>query len=132
MCANLRRATRAVTQLYDDALRETGLRVTQFTLLQVLQRTGSMMQSELADALALDSTTLTRSLRPLIEAHLIAAAAGRDRRERHLALTARGRRRLDDVQPAWERAQKRLRSALEGTAWESLMRDLHGLAATAR
>ena len=62
-CANLRRATRLVTQSYDAALRPVGLRVTQFTILAVLAKRGQMRQSKLADILGMDGTTLTRNLR---------------------------------------------------------------------
>src|SRR5712691_10551422 len=63
-CASLRRAARAVTQAYDAALQGTGLRATQFTLLQALERTGTTPQMALGELLALDPTTLSRTLRP--------------------------------------------------------------------
>ncbi len=63
MCASFRRASRALTQLYDEALRPVGLRATQFTILQALSLTGEVSQGELAQILAMDSTTLTRTLR---------------------------------------------------------------------
>lgn len=61
MCATLRRASRALTQLYDEALRPLGLRATQFTVLQALSFTGEVSQGELGQLLAMDSTTLTRT-----------------------------------------------------------------------
>src|SRR5213080_2504071 len=65
-CANMRRAARAVTQLYDAALRPSGLRITQFTLLRALARAGGpMTQDALGELLAVDSTTLSRTLRQL-------------------------------------------------------------------
>ncbi len=63
MCASLRRASRSLTQLYDEALRPLGLRATQFTILQALSLAGEVSQGELAQILAMDSTTLTRTLR---------------------------------------------------------------------
>lgn len=65
-CANLRRAARAVTQLYDQELRGSGLKSTQFTPLEALAEIPGTTQGGLGDLLALDSTTLTRTLRPLI------------------------------------------------------------------
>ena len=62
MCATLRRASRALTQLYDEALRPLGLRATQFTVLQALSLTGEVSQRDLGQLLAMDSTTLTRTL----------------------------------------------------------------------
>src|SRR5205823_2489322 len=61
-CASLRRAARAVTQAYEAALKHSGLRATQFTLLQVLERTGTSPQAALGELLALDPTTLSRTL----------------------------------------------------------------------
>src|SRR5437773_5124559 len=82
-CANMRRAARAMTQLYDAALRPSRLRITQFTLLQVLERTGEpMTQGALGDLLALDTTTLSRTLRPLERAKWIRRVEGGDARER--------------------------------------------------
>ena len=63
MCASFRRASRALTQLYDGALHPLGLRATQFTILQALSLAGEVSQGELAQILAMDSTTLTRTLR---------------------------------------------------------------------
>ncbi|MGH9454375.1 MAG: MarR family winged helix-turn-helix transcriptional regulator [Terriglobia bacterium] len=117
-CANLRRAARAVTQLYDQELRGAGLRATQFTLLQVLASAGRIRQGDLGDLLAMDSTTLTRTLRLLVGKGWVSSLPGEDRRERHLLLTPAGRRELDQARPHWERAQQRLRRALGDSKWE--------------
>ncbi len=119
-CANLRRATRAVTQLYDEELRQIGLRTTQFTLLRNIARKGSIRQGELGDLLALDSTTLSRTLKPLASKGWIRAVPGTDRRERHWELTPAGRRQLERAAPLWERAQARLRARLGDPHWEGL------------
>jgi DNA-binding MarR family transcriptional regulator len=119
-CANLRRVTRAVTQLYDEALRPRGLRATQFTLLQVLARRGAVTQGSLANFLATDSTTLSRTLKPLTAAGWIRGFAGGDRRERHLELTPAGRRALERATPAWEAVQGRLRKRLGERTWRAL------------
>ncbi len=117
-CANLRRATRAVTQLYDQELRVAGLRATQFTLLQVLAGAGRITQGHLGDLLAMDSTTLTRTLRLLVGKGWVRSLPGEDRRERHLQLTPAGHREIDQARPHWERAQRRLRNALGDSKWE--------------
>jgi len=132
-CASLRRAARAVTRAYETELRDTGggLRATQFTLLQVLERMGSSPQSALGDLLALDSTTLTRTLRPLARAGWIRAGKGTDQREVRWSLTPAGRRRLARAQPAWERAQARLRARLRPAQWKMLVGDLAAVAAAA-
>lgn len=119
-CASLRRASRAVTQVYDQELRGSGLRVTQFTLLQALELTGSLTQGHLGELLSLDSTTLTRTLRPLLGRGWVRSLPGEDRRERHFQLTPIGRRQLEYARPGWERAQQRLHKALGAKDWPGL------------
>src|SRR2546430_1296990 len=83
-CASLRRTARVVTQLYETELQGTGLRATQFTLLQALEQLGAASQGALGRLLALDATTLSRTLPPLERAGWIRAAAGRDRKSTRL------------------------------------------------
>ena len=130
-CANLRRAARAVTRTYETELRDAGLRATQFTLLQTLERMGTSPQTALGELLALDSTTLSRTLRPLARAGWIRVAKGTDRREVRWSLTPAGRHRLARAQPAWERAQARLRAGLQPAHWKMLIEDLATVAAAA-
>ena len=131
-CASLRRAARAVTQLYDDELRPAGLNTAQFTLLSALARGAPMSQGLLGRLLAIDSTTLSRTLRPLEAKRWISVEPGEDRRERRLELTGPGRAALDEATPAWERAQHRLRSRLGRRAWTTLLADLSRVASQAR
>lgn len=127
-CTSMRRATRAVTRLYDRELRETGLRSTQFTLLQALEIAGELTQGDLASLLSLDSTTLTRSLRPLLDAGWVKSEPGEDRRERHFRLTASGLRKYQDGAPAWRRAQNHLKRAV-GRGWDELEQSLRRVTA---
>jgi DNA-binding MarR family transcriptional regulator len=131
-CASLRRAARAVTQLYEGQLRRLGLNTAQFTLLQALARAEPVSQGSLGRLLALDSTTLTRTLRPLEDRRFIRSEAGADRRERRLRLTKEGRRQLERACPAWQRAQERLKARVGGERWDSLLADLAAVAAAAR
>ena len=132
-CANMRRAARAVTQLYDAALRPSGLRITQFTLLQVLATARApMTQGALGDLLALDSTTLSRTLRPLERAKWIRRVEGSDARERRIELAALGWRALQRATPAWERAQRRLRAGLGRRDWAALQEVLTAAVEAAR
>ena len=120
---SLRRATRAATRLYDRELRESGLRSTQFTLLQALEIAGEVTQGRLGSILSLDSTTLTRSLQALIEEGWVKETRGDDRRERYLRLTSSGRRKYEEATPAWRRVQNRLKKAI-GRSWEEFDADL--------
>src|SRR6516164_8709255 len=117
-CASLRRASRAVTPLYDQELRGSGLRVTQFTLLQALELAGNLTQGGLGELLSLDSTTLTRTLRPLLGKGWVRSLPGEDRRERHFQLTPAGRRQFQHARSGWERAQQRLQKVLGARGWQ--------------
>src|SRR5688572_6632102 len=89
-CFALRRATRAITRLYDRQLRASGLRVNQFTLLVVLTNAGPQPLQVLADILGVERTTLTRNVQPLLAQGLLAESAGDDRRVRRLSVTPAG------------------------------------------
>jgi DNA-binding MarR family transcriptional regulator len=128
MCASLRRASRVITSAYDEALRESGLRSTQFSLLQALESSGELTQGELGERLAIDSTTLTRSLRPLIAAGIVASVVGVDRRERRLTLTPKGNDRKRAATVAWNGVQKRLKRRLGDGMWKRLTEDLRAVA----
>src|SRR5438067_4878742 len=90
MCGNFRRTSRAMTQLYEDALRPLGLRATQFTILQVLSRAGEVSQGQLGEMLAMDSTSLTRTLGIMRREGWVAERRGEDRRQRWLRLAKAG------------------------------------------
>lgn len=120
MCGTLRRASRALTQFYEEALRSTGLRSSQFTILQALSLGGEMMQGLLAEILAMDSTTLTRTLSIMCRHGWIAERRGDDRRKRWLRLTESGEAQLKRALPLWDQTQARLRRQLGDEAWQNL------------
>jgi DNA-binding MarR family transcriptional regulator len=130
-CASLRRASRAVTQLYGAALRDSGVTPTQLALLQALGRLGPVPQGALGRLLVLDPTTLSRTLRPLARAGWIRSAAARDRRESRWALSARGRRQLERARPVWEGIQRELKARVGGGQWRRLLQDLADVASAA-
>src|ERR1700677_4107324 len=111
MSANLRRAARVVNQLYEDEFRPSGLRASQFTLLQALNLAPGISQKRLAQLLEFDSTTLTRTLALLRQRGWLRSEAGTDRRELRLSLTAAGTREYERALPYWQTAQKRLHRA---------------------
>ena len=122
-CANLRRAARAVTRLYNQELRAKQIEITQFTLLMALERTGEISQGELGKLLALDSTTLTRMLELLKKRAWIQEKEGDDRRFRLIRLTTAGQTKFQQSLPNWKRAQDRVENALG----EDTMRKLEGV-----
>jgi DNA-binding MarR family transcriptional regulator len=133
MCGNFRRTARALTQLYEKRLRPYGLRATQLTILQVLSRTGEVSQGQLGEMLAMDSTSLTRTLAIMVHQGWIAQRRGKDLRERWIRLSSAGEMKLGRVLPAWEKVQSRLRRQLGEQAWNSLQqltRQVTGLITT--
>lgn len=111
-----------MTRVYDQEMRRVGLRTTQYALLAWLAVAGEVRQRDLVALTFLDETTLTRNLRPLIGAGWVALSAGEDRREKRVRLTKAGAARLRQARPAWNRAQKRMRSRLPKAAWATLMK----------
>jgi DNA-binding MarR family transcriptional regulator len=120
-CANLRRTTRLVTQLYEEVLRPARITAPQFTLLQALKLAPGISQKQLAEVLGIDSTTLTRTLALLRKRGWLNAQPGTDRRALRLALTKAGEKEYARVLPYWQSAQKRLKRALGDTNWNAMM-----------
>jgi DNA-binding MarR family transcriptional regulator len=115
--------------VYEEEMRGSGLRGTQFTLLQVLDRAGTLSQGDLGASLCIDSTTLSRTLAPLVRSGWIAVRRGSDKRERLFSLTAAGKKKVALVTPRWHRAQRRFKRAMAGDP-ARLERQLRQLAAS--
>lgn len=120
LCSSFRRTSRALTQLYERALRPLGLRASQFTILQVLALAGNLTQRQLGEMLAMDSTTLTRTLAIMTRQGWIAEHRGEDRRQRWLRLTKSGKAHLQRALPVWQQVQSDLRRRVGGQLWENL------------
>ena len=123
-CFNLRKAARAVTQLYDEVLAPSGLRGTQFSVLSVISAAGPATMTDLADTLAMDRTTLTRNLKPLLDRGLVERGEGEDRRQRPIAITPAGRDALGQALPLWKKAQARIAGGLGAARWKGMVGDL--------
>ena len=119
-CQDLRRATRVVTRIYDQELAKAGIEITQFGLLTALSLTGEANQKRLSEGFAMDSTTLTRTLRLMLKQGWVRARRGKDRRERLFSLTRAGRGQLAAAQPFWAAAQHRLRRELGDAGWANM------------
>jgi DNA-binding MarR family transcriptional regulator len=105
-CATLRQVARAVTVLYEDLLRDSGIHATQYTALQALEFAPNLTTTELGQVIGIDQTTATRTLALIKKAGLAADSVGSDRRERCWALTPKGRVLLRRLKPKWEAAQE--------------------------
>jgi DNA-binding MarR family transcriptional regulator len=121
-CATARHVARTLTQLYDIALRDTGLEAPQFALLMAIEKIGPCNQSALGERYALDKTTVSRNLKWLERQGWVHVASGKNRRERELTLTAEGRKRLAAAHPKWRGAQALLRSEMSGADWNAMFR----------
>jgi DNA-binding MarR family transcriptional regulator len=119
-CATIRRAARLVTQLYSQEMGGE-IEPAQFSLLTALHTQPRLNQSRLATALGLDKTTMSRNLRVVQSYGWIKTATTKDLRESGYILTALGKKTLAAAQPAWSRAQTRLRSNLKPGEWEKMM-----------
>jgi DNA-binding MarR family transcriptional regulator len=109
-CTNfkLRQLLRRVSLGYDHAMAECGLKITQYSLLSHVEKLGPITQAELAKTMGMDSSTLSRNLRPLEAAGWIAVKAGDDARSHALVSTASGRQKRKEAQTLWKRAQLQL------------------------
>ena len=120
-CANLRRATRLVTQFYEEAIRPGGITGPQFTLLQALKLAPGISQKQLGQILGTDSTTLTRTLALLEKRGWLRSELAKDRRALRLGLSKAGEREYERVLPYWQSAQRRLKHALGDKKWDELI-----------
>lgn len=113
-CTNmkLRQLMRRVAQHYDAEVGKTGLRGTQYSLLAHVARLGPVRPVDLARAMKVDASTLTRNLRPLIDAGLLTLDAGPDARSRLVNVTDAGRAKRQEAQRRWRVAQEALNQRL--------------------
>lgn len=122
---NTRRATRLITQYYDKALAPAELRSTQYSLLSALSMTDEVTMQDLAFVLAMDRTTLTRNLSPLLKKGWIKVSVGGDRRARPIRITSKGKTVLENALPFWEKAQSHILDNLGDSKWDQIMKGLH-------
>jgi DNA-binding MarR family transcriptional regulator len=125
---NLRKASRTVTQLYEEIMKPSGLLPTQFTLLVVTRALGPVAISRMAEALVMDRTTLTRDLQPLEREGLLSVSPGKaDQRSREVSLTSNGLKQLEQALPLWQEAQRRVRRALGVNRLDRMLGDLNAV-----
>jgi DNA-binding MarR family transcriptional regulator len=125
-CATVRRAARLLTQLYDEELRPH-IEMPQFALLSALERNPACTQSALARGAGFDKTTMSRNLALMRRKGWIEDVHSDDPRDRRVGITAAGRALLRAAKPGWNRAQKRLSSAMAPEEWEKMWHVLDNL-----
>ena len=124
-CTNLRlrQMMRRVAHHYDLEMAKAGLKTTQYSLLTYVLKLGPLRPGELAKGLKISASTLTRNLKPLVDAGWLEVSAGSDARSRTVSITAEGRAKREEARHRWKVAQDSL-NALLGT--ERVLA-LHGL-----
>ncbi|MFI5322834.1 MAG: MarR family winged helix-turn-helix transcriptional regulator [Thermodesulfobacteriota bacterium] len=113
-----------VTQLYDDTMRPTGLRATQFALLVHIHAMGPVALTKLAEAMVTDRTTLARNLEVLEKNGLIEIEYGNDRRTRILRITKEGREKVAEAYPIWKRTQDGIKEIMGRDEWAMMISQL--------
>jgi DNA-binding MarR family transcriptional regulator len=126
-CHKVRMAARAVTRLFDDTLRSSGLRATQLSVLVAVGIDDVTSITALAKFMGMDRSTLTRNLSPLEKEGLIRVGLEGWRRSRAVEITKKGRSRLREALPLWEKAQQTLMRKLGDRKWDVIRGDLDDL-----
>ena len=113
-CTNfkLRQFLRRVAQHYDNEMAQVGLKTTQYSLLSHVLKLGPIRPTDLAASMKMDASTLTRNLKPLVDAGWLAVSAGVDTRSRLVSITAAGRAKRAQAKPKWRKAQDGINALL--------------------
>ena len=119
-CFDLRKATRAVSRMYDDFLRDEGLNITQFSLLRLIHTEKELSISTLGRYMVMDRTSITRALPPLEREGLINSRPGADKRIRIVSLTNKGRKLIEGAEPKWRQAQEALMETVGEDRWRAM------------
>lgn len=124
-CTNLklRQFMRRVSQHYDAQMSKVGLKTTQYSLLSYVDKLGPIRPADLAASIKMDASTLTRNLKPLVEAGWVTVTAGPDARSRLVSVTEEGHAKRSQAQRQWRTAQESLNRVLG----ESRVAALHAL-----
>ena len=124
---NLKKATRVIQNLFDEAFRPVGLEGTQYTVLAHIFVHGPISLTKVADLMHVDRTTLARNLAPLEKKCLVEIKPGSDKRAKIINITDRGKEVLTQAYPIWKKIQKRIKETLGFDNWESMISNLSGL-----
>jgi DNA-binding MarR family transcriptional regulator len=127
-CATVRRLGRLATRFYDVEMRPAGMETGQFTLLATIRRVPGISQMHIARRLAMDTTSLTRTLGVLLKSGWVEKAQGSDRRSRVFTITRAGEAQLLRARPYWQRAQERFVSIVGADQAKALVDSVEAVA----
>lgn len=113
-CSNhrVRQLMRGIGQIYDVHLAASGLRITQYSLLSHVLASSPVRPVDLARLMRMDASTLTRNLKPLIDAGWVRMGPGEDQRSRLVHITEEGRARREQAKQCWKTAQNEINTRL--------------------
>jgi DNA-binding MarR family transcriptional regulator len=131
-CSNFRKASRALTQMFDHALQPLGLRSTQLIILLEIAIARHTTASELARRLVMDPSTLARNLKVITKQGWIKIKAHGNGRGQIISLTPRGLKSVEKAVPFWEQAQTAFAKQLGEKRWRTLQADLSAAVVVAR
>lgn len=131
-CFNFRKASRSVTQLFDQILAPTGLRSTQLVILITGVVLGPSSIARLARELVMDRSTLTRNLKPLVNMGFVRFAPGENGKQKSVEVTVEGQAALLRSAPHWKQAQGHLVDRIGDDAWDRIVNDLAGIVEATR
>lgn len=131
-CTALRKASRAMTRLYDEALAGSGMTTVQFSILRNLARQGAMPLARLAELLVMDRTSLYRTIAPLEACGWVEVRPANSGKARIAEVSGTGRAAMAAATPAWEAAQRRIVGAFGTENWQTIEGALGRLIALAR
>lgn len=126
-CNSVRRAARILARAYDAALEGSGLNITQLAVMRAVERHPGQPLTRVAEDLAMDRTSLYRSLAGLQRKRWISLSAGPDERARAASITAAGAAVIERAQPRWSGLQRRLRERFGEEPWRMLHEELRRL-----
>ena len=129
VCARVRKASRAMTAIYDRFLSPAELRVTQFSLLNNIKRLEQATITKLSETMLMDKTTLARNVKLLEKKGLVRIKAGKDRRFKEISVTKKGLDSLAMARPLWVQAQKHVTTCMGKNRMDHLIADLSELSA---
>ena len=112
MCLSIIKASRNITQAYNDEFKGLGINITQFSVLAILAGTGKQTITKVAHQLGSERTTVTRAIVILEKKKLINIVLGADKRERLIAISKKGIEILDLARPHWKSAQLKIEHLL--------------------
>ena len=123
-CTSFRKASLAVTMMFDEMLAPCGLLSTQLAILVAIEVVAPPSLARLARELVMDSSTLARNLKPLEQRGLITKTPVGDRRRRSIVVTAEGRQLIGQAIPLWAAAQEQFIDQLGRDRWPRMRTDL--------